>query len=139
MHLLECFDEDHTWASLDEYEGLTIDLGVEAKLSEFHTKRDMSGIAPTWLLARGKQAPLRDHQCDVDDGLDEQPLGSEPPPERRMIQCEGDVFMRNRMPTPEPFYTRHTFWSERVHEASQEVFRRAQNDQKKSAALRKER
>ena len=101
MHLFECYDEDHAWASLDEYEGLTIDLGTEAKISEFHTERDMAGIVPNWLVARGKRAPLRDDQCDVDDGgLDEQPLGSELPRHQKMIQCEGDFFLRNSMPIP---------------------------------------
>ena len=101
MHLFECYDEDHAWASLDEYEGLTIDLGTEAKISEFHTERDMAGIVPNWLVARGKRAPLRDDQCDVDDGgLDEQPLGSELPRHQKMIQCEGDFFLKNSRDGP---------------------------------------
>ena len=84
MHLVEAFDEDHAWASLDEYESMTIDLDTEAKLSEFQLPRDMAGIAPSWLLARGKRSPLQMSGNDVDDGLDEQMLGDslEPAAER---------------------------------------------------------
>ena len=87
----ETYDEQHTWSALDEYEGMCIDLGVEAKLSEFHVQKDLSDVLPHWLAQRGRRSPLPPDEFDLAEGSDLS---------HRFIPCEGDFLLRNAMPNP---------------------------------------
>ena len=88
---MEAYDEFHTWSILDEYEGMCIDLGVEAKLSEFHARRDLGDVLPHWLAHRGRRSPLPTDELDLAEGLDLS---------HRIISCEGDFLLKNAMPNP---------------------------------------
>ena len=89
QHCLEADDHNHLQEQLDSYESFTVDLGTEAKTSDFRISRgDLPKVMPTWMADR--QLVLDQEDLDVNER-----------PPRMRYQCPDDgMFLRNAMPIP---------------------------------------
>ena len=89
QHCLEADDHNHLQEQLDSYESFTVDLGTEAKTTDFRISRgDLPKVMPTWMADR--QLVLDQEDLDVNER-----------PPRMRYQCPDDgMFLRNAMPIP---------------------------------------
>ena len=68
MHCLEAWDVAHTRRNLVSYESFTHDLGVEAKMGDYHVTDDLSTVMPQWLASRRNRAPLSAEDMEGQEG-----------------------------------------------------------------------